>query len=157
MELLNQFTEQISSWPGVSVHPHRFGGTEFCFGHAEIGHIHPGGILDLPMPRAIHDALLKQGLAEEHHWVPDSGWITFRIKEVRDLKQGLWLARLSYLRYALKTSADPQAEFEREAQALQLSSTFAELLEKFVPGHSGIGSPTSQLSNEPDVWWQLGV
>jgi Family of unknown function (DUF5519) len=157
MELLNQLVEQISSWPGVSVHPHRFGGKEFCFGHAEIGHIHPGGILDIPMPRAIHDALLKEGLAEEHHWVPNSGWITYRMKEDRDLKQALWLARLSYLRYALKTSADPQTEFEREVRQLQLSPSFTELLEKFVPGFPAAGSPTGQLSNEPNVWWQLGL
>lgn len=158
MEFLNKLVEQISSWPGVSVGPHRFGGKEFCFGHAEIGHIHPGGILDIPMPRAIHNALLSEGLAEEHHWVPDSGWITFRIKCERDLKQALWLARLSYLRYALKTSDDPQTEFEREARALQLSSRFTVLLEKSVTGHdAGVGSQSNTLAGEPKVWWQLGI
>lgn len=157
MEILNQLVEQISSWLGVSVRPHRFGGKEFCFGHAEIGHIHPGGTLDIPMPRAIHDALLKEGLAEDHHWVPNSGWITFRIKGQRDLKQALWLARLSYVRYALKTSDDPQTQFEREAQALQLSPRFAELFKKLVPGYTPVGSQTGQLTNEPNVGWQFGV
>jgi hypothetical protein len=135
MELVNQLIDQISAWPGVSVQPHRFGGKEFCFGHAEIGHIHKGAILDIPMPRSIHDALLQEGLADKHHWVPDSGWITFRIHDQQGLKHALWLARLSYLRYALKSSTDPRAEFERERAALQLTPRFAELLEKFVPGH----------------------
>lgn len=157
MELLNRLVEQISSWPGVSVHPHRFGGKEFCFGHAEIGHIHPGGILDIPMPRAIHDALLKAGLAEEHHWVPNSGWITFRIKDERDLKQALWLTRLSYLRYSLKTSDDPRTEFAREVRALQLTPEFTELLEKLAPRHAASGSQTGHLSNARNVWWQLGI
>ena len=37
-------------------------------------------------PRSIRDALLAEGLAEEHHWVPNSGWITFRVRSEDDLK-----------------------------------------------------------------------
>jgi hypothetical protein len=33
------------------------------------------------------------------------GWITFRIRSEEDLKHALWLMRLSYLRYGLKTAA----------------------------------------------------
>jgi Luciferase len=79
MNHLREFQEQVSAWPGVSIRAHRFGGTEFCFGNAEVGHIHPDGIVDIPMPRPVHDALLEEGLAEPHRWVPDSGWITFRV------------------------------------------------------------------------------
>jgi len=50
--------------------------------------------------------LLADGLAEEHHWVPNSGWITFHVRNEEDLKHALWLMRLSYLRYALKKAAD---------------------------------------------------
>lgn len=157
MELVNQLLPLISSWQGISVRPHRLGGKEFCLGHAEIGHIHPGGILDIPMPRSIHDALLEDGLAEKHHWVPHSGWITFRIKDERDLKHALWLARLSYLRYTLKISNDPQAEFEREARALQLSPKFAALLKSFVPSCTPAAAHTEGLPNEPNISWQLGI
>src|SRR6266849_892421 len=85
---------------------HRFGGKEFRFGSAEVGHIHAGGIVDIPFPRSVRDALLAEGLAEEHRWVPNSGWITFHICSEEDLKRALWLMRLSYLRYTLKTAAD---------------------------------------------------
>jgi len=157
MDLLKELVEQISTWPGVSVRPHRFGGKEFCFGNAEIGHIHPGGILDLPMPRAIHDALLEEGLAEEHHWVPNSGWITFRMREQQDLKHALWLARLSYLRYAFKTSDDPRDAYEQETQRLQLSPRCAEQLEKFVPSHASTASQNIAMAGQPAHWWQLGL
>jgi luciferase-like monooxygenase len=124
---------EISSWPDVSVHPHRFGGKEFRFGSAEIGHIHPGGVVDIPFPRSVRDALLAGALAEEHHWVPNSGWITFRIASEHDLKHALWLMRLSYLRYALKISTDPRSLLEQESKKLLLSPQFKSLFEPFVP------------------------
>jgi Family of unknown function (DUF5519) len=129
---LKTFEEEVSAWEDVSVHPHRFGGMEFQFGDAEVGHVHTNGIVDIPFPRSIHDVLLADGLAEEHHWVPNSGWITFRIRSEEDRSHALWLMRLSYLRYALKTSADPQKLFEQETEKLRLSPRFKSLLEPFV-------------------------
>ena len=95
--------------------------------------MHTGGIVDIPFPRSIHDALLAKGLAQEHRWVPNSGWITFRIRSEKDLKHALWLMRLSYLRYALKRAADPRELFEQESKQLCLSPQFKSLLEPFVP------------------------
>jgi hypothetical protein len=80
---------------------------EFQFGDAEVGHVHTNGIVDIPFPRLVRDALLADGLAEEHHWVPNSGWITFQMRSEEDLSHALWLVRLSYLRYALKTATAP--------------------------------------------------
>src|SRR5882672_4657219 len=97
---LKKLEEEVSGWQNVSVHPHLFGGMEFQFGDAEVGHVHTNGIVDIPFPRSIRDALLADSLAEEHHWVPNSGWITFQMRTEEDLGHALWLMRLSYLRYA---------------------------------------------------------
>jgi hypothetical protein len=140
---LKKLEEEVSLWSNVSVHPHRFGGTEFRFGSAEIGHVHIGGIVDIPFPRSVHDVLLAEGLAEEHHWVPNSGWITFRIRSEPDVKHALWLMRLSYLRYAFKTAADPQRLFEQESEKLHLSDHFKSLLEPFVPKTAASAEPLS--------------
>ena len=32
--------QEVGSWEGVSVHPHRFGGVEFRLGRRELGHLH---------------------------------------------------------------------------------------------------------------------
>ena len=129
---LQQLESLVSSWPHISVHPHRFGGHEFRIGNAELGHLHSDGTLDIPFPLAVRDALLDEGLAQEHHWVPNSGWTTFRVRSENDLVHALWLLRLSYLRYALKTSPDPAKFFERENASLQLTPRFKALLEKFI-------------------------
>jgi hypothetical protein len=66
------------------------------------------GSLDIPFPRSVRDALLVDSLAGEHRWVSNSGWITFQMRTEEDLSHAVGLMRLSYLRYALKTSADPK-------------------------------------------------
>ncbi len=143
MKHLKRLEEEVSTWPNISIHPHRFGGREFRFGSAEVGHIHTGGIVDIPFPRSLRDALLKEGLAEEHRWVPNSGWITFHVRRDEDLKHALWLMRLSYLRYWLKTATDPRKLFEEESEELRLSPQFKSLLERFLPSNA------SQLVTEP--------
>lgn len=104
----------------------------FRHGSAEIGHIHPGGIVDIPFPRPVRDALLDEHLAEEHHWVPNSGWVTFRVRTEDDLQHAMWLLRLSYLRYALKMALNPRELFEREIEKLRLNTRFRSLLEPFI-------------------------
>lgn len=133
MSYLKKLEDEISTWSHISVYPHRFGGREFLFGKAEVGHVHMGGVVDIPFTRPVRDALLAEGLAKEHRWIPNSGWITFRVRTEPDLKHALWLMRLSYLRYLLKTATDQRKLFEQESEQLRLSLRFKSLLEPFVP------------------------
>jgi Family of unknown function (DUF5519) len=89
--------------------------------------------VDIPFPRSIRNALLAEGLAEEHRWVPNSGWTTFQIRSEEDLLHARWLMRLSYVRYAVKTASDPRGLLEQESGQLQLSPKFRSLLEPLVP------------------------
>lgn len=130
---MTNLEREVSAWPEVSVYPHRFGAREFRFRAAEIGHVHTGGAVDIPFPRAVHDALLEDGLAEEHRWVPNSGWITFHIRSDKDFDHALWLMRLSYLRYALKTAAEPHRIFEHDSEQLHVNHRYKSLLEVFLP------------------------
>jgi hypothetical protein len=145
VNFLRKVEQELLALPEVSAHPHRFGGREFRFGKAEVGHIHTGGIVDIPFPHSIRDALLAEGLAEEHHWVPNSGWITFRVRNEDDLKHALWLMQLSYLRYALKTASDPRGLLEQVSKELHLRPRFKSLLAPFVP-RTANQSATERLS-----------
>jgi hypothetical protein len=75
---------------------------------------------------------VADGLAEEHRWVLNSGWITFRIRSTDDFKHAVWLIRISYLRYTLKTASDPHRMLDEEAENLRLSSQYKALLESFL-------------------------
>jgi hypothetical protein len=143
MKHLKKLEDEVSVWPQISVHPHRFAGREFRFGSAEVGHVHTGGIVDIPFPRSVRDALLAEGLVEGHRWVPNSGWITFHVRSDEDLKHALWLMRLSYLRYLLKSATDPRKLLEQESERLHLSPQFRSLLEPLVP------KAANRFSTEP--------
>jgi hypothetical protein len=138
---------EVSSWRQISVHSHRFGGREFRLGDAEVGHVHVGGVVDIPFPRALRDALLAQGLAEEHRWVPKSGWITFRIRNDQDLKHATWLLRLSYLRYALKSASDPNELLERESEELRLDPRLKSVVGQMILRGVGV----SRSAADPQV------
>jgi hypothetical protein len=141
MNHVKRLEDVLSTWANISVRPHRFGGREFRFGKAEVGHVHTGGVVDITFPRAAHDALLGHGLAQEHRWVPGSGWVTFRIGSEQDFEHALWLLRLSYLRYALKTATDPHALLDEESKQLHLSAQFRSLLEQHIPAKHRALSP----------------
>src|SRR5690349_6156348 len=75
----DRIREAVSSWDGVDVAPHRFGGIEFRLGRRELGHLHGDRIADLPFPKRIRDELIAEGRARPHHVLPDTGWVTVPI------------------------------------------------------------------------------
>ena len=51
----------------------------------------------------------------------------YRVRGENGLQPALWFMRLLYLRYLLKTAADPLALVERESEQLHLSPRFRTL------------------------------
>jgi len=91
---------EVMSWPGVTSHPHRFGGVEFTLNHREIGHLHGDRLADLPFPARIRDELITSGRARPHHVLPESGWVSRWIRGPEDVGQVIALFRLNYERLA---------------------------------------------------------
>jgi hypothetical protein len=98
---LNGIVEQVVRWDGVSRHLHRFCGEEFRLGTAELGHFHPGGVVDIPFPVALRVRLVAAGHAEPHHVLPASGWTTVRLGR-QGPETALQLLHLSYLRQRVR-------------------------------------------------------
>lgn len=94
---LQTIIAEVTSWEGVTTASHRFGGVEFNLGNVEIGHLHSGGLTDIPYTKKIRDALVAEGQAQPHHILNESGWISFSVREDEDVKQAIRLFRLSYL------------------------------------------------------------
>ena len=132
MESVKRFAAEVSTWPHISVVKHRYGGQEFRLMNAQVGHVHEGGAVDIPFPRAIRDVLLAEGLASKHLWIPDSGWVTFRVQNEEDVEHALWLMRLSYVRYAARTAAEPTQFLQQELRCLRVTPTLISLLEEVV-------------------------
>ena len=86
----------VTTWPGVTAHTHRFGGTEYRLGKREIGHVHGNFQIDIPFPRRVRDKLVEAGRASPHHILPQSGWITFYLRESGDVERVIGLLRESF-------------------------------------------------------------
>lgn len=91
-----QITEAVLSWEGVTAHDHRFGGTEYRIGRREIGHIHGDYLVDIPFPKKVRDEVVAAGRAQPHHILPESGWISFYLREAGDVERAIALLRQSF-------------------------------------------------------------
>jgi len=94
--------EDVLSWPGVTAHPHRFGGskalsgTEYRLGKRELGHVHGDHLVDIPFPKNVRDEIIAAGRAEPHHVLPNSGWISFYLNESADVEKAIGFLRQSF-------------------------------------------------------------
>ncbi len=89
-------TSAVAEWEGVTVQPHRYGGTEFVIGRREIGHIHGNHLVDIPFPKAVRDHIVREGRADAHHILDKSGWVSLWLDEPVDIEEAIDLLRESY-------------------------------------------------------------
>ena len=93
-----QIEREIGAWLGVEARAHRFGGVEFRVNGHEIGHLHGERMADLPFPVRMREQLVAAGEAQEHHVLPQTGWVSYRIRGGGDVDGALGLFRKNYER-----------------------------------------------------------
>ena len=60
---------------------HGFGGTEFRFGISQVGDVYTEGIVELLLSARCGTRSWRKGFAEEHGWLPNSGWTAFVVRK----------------------------------------------------------------------------
>lgn len=91
-----QIQNTLLAWEGVEAAPHRFGGLEFRIGMREIGHIHGDWLVDIPFPTKVRDEIVSVGLAEPHHILPETGWVSLQLRKAQDIQVAIDLFKRSY-------------------------------------------------------------
>jgi len=91
-----QVIDTLLMWDGIEAHPHRFGGTEFRIGKREIGHMHGDSLVDIPFPKKVRDEIVAAGEASPHHILPETGWVSFYLRQDGDIKRAIDLLKRSY-------------------------------------------------------------
>ena len=87
---------ELTAWQGIEAQPHRFGGTEYRLGRREIGHVHGDWLVDIPFPVKVRQEVVAAGLAQPHHILPDSGWVSVFLHQPEDVVKAINLLRRSY-------------------------------------------------------------
>jgi luciferase-like monooxygenase len=88
--------KEAMSWDQVECGPHRFGGIEYRVGTREIGHMHGDALMDIPFPKRVRDQIVAAGEAQPHHVLPETGWVSFYIREEADIERAIRLLKRSY-------------------------------------------------------------
>ncbi|HXX69109.1 MAG TPA: luciferase family protein [Polyangiaceae bacterium] len=137
--LAERLVEDVREWPHLHERKEDYGAVGWSLAKGTIGHVHVGsGVVDVLFTRAIRDQLLREHLAEQHRYQPNSGWVTWRLKTGRDFDRARWLLRLSYLRRLSRPTQNEVAgaAFRRvkaEVSGLKLSDELRALVEHDVP------------------------
>jgi Family of unknown function (DUF5519) len=121
-------SEQISLWDDITIHPHKFGGIEFQLNGKEIGHIHNFGTMDILFGNKLREILVTEGVAKPHHIFPQTGWVSYYFENETEIKNALWLLRLSYLLNSLKQNVITNEQFESRIESLSVSSSIKEIV-----------------------------
>lgn len=116
MNALDAIRQEVLSWPGVTEEPHRFGGVEFRYGKRELGHVHGDYLADLPFPVRVRESLVAEGKAMAHHILPQSGWVSYPLRDAAAVPGALDLFRLAYERATAKQGAGAAPPSPEETQ-----------------------------------------
>lgn len=115
----------VMLWDGVTAHPHRFGGVAYRFGRVELGHVHGDLFVDVPLPRNLRDEVVREGAAEPHHALPDSGWVTVPLDAEADEVRAVGLLRRTYELALAQRARRDQAKRARRVSGLPYGLTDA--------------------------------
>ncbi len=92
----DKITKTVTAWDGVTAQPHRFGGVEYVIGKRELGHIHGDYLVDIPFPKKVRDEIVAAGRAQPHHILPETGWISFYLRQDGDVEKAIGLLHESF-------------------------------------------------------------
>jgi luciferase-like monooxygenase len=59
-KISDKLQQKLLSWPGVTIHDHRFGGIEFRVIGREMRHLHSDEMADLPYPKGVGKKLIAE-------------------------------------------------------------------------------------------------
>ena len=97
---------EVAGWPGVEERAHRFGGREFRVNGHEIGHLHGDRLADLPFSVKVREELVASGKARTHHVMPQTGWVSYPIRQSEDVAGALELFGRNYERLTARKKAE---------------------------------------------------
>ena len=116
----------------VELHQIRFDAVGFFVGRRQLGHIHPSGHIDLPLPQEIGLYLVVQGFLEHHRLHDGNGWFTHKLESEQDVNIAKWLIKLNHLLYEIKKRGLDDPITQKEFAAVEVCEVGRAVLQKCV-------------------------
>ena len=128
-EKMKALIESLLQLEEVELHKVRYDAVGFFVGRRQIGHIHPSGHIDLPLPQNVGLYLLDRGFVEHHRNHDGHGWFTHELHSAKDMDIALWLLKLNHLIYEIKKRGMGDPLTQQEMTNLDLCPTCREELQ----------------------------
>jgi len=103
-QITQTIKDEVLKWDGITVEPNRFGGIEFLVNKKEMGHLHGEKLADLPFQIEARNKLVAYGHALPHHIYPESGWVSYWIRNPGDIPAVVELFKMQYDRLKSKSA-----------------------------------------------------
>jgi hypothetical protein len=101
-ELNEELRRRILDLPGVSERQNTgIHEDAFFAGRTMFMHIHGSGHCDIRLSKLDQAHVLEEGKAHRHRWAPEQGYVTFHVREEKDLEPAMDLIRLSHEHFAV--------------------------------------------------------
>lgn len=98
LDWIDDIEEEVIRSLDCTVTVHKYGGSQFNYKTIEFAHLHSNGLLDVLLNRNLKQKLLEEGRILDHHVFPNTGWISFYIRERSDVDYAVYLLRIAYER-----------------------------------------------------------
>jgi len=127
---LRELVDAALALEGVAIHRIRGDAVGFFVGHRQLGHAHPSGHFDLPLPQELGDYMVEQGRVEHHRMQHQSGWFTHALHDTGDVIEAGQLIHLAHALYEIQARGpdDPLTRAELDALGLAESCRAALVL-----------------------------
>lgn len=129
---VEQLVSDVGHWEGVTVGTVRRNTLSFRINERELGHLHPDGRMDLPLPPMIRDQLVGLNQVEHHDQHHDSCWVTRKVENKEDIEQARWLLGLGHVLYLGYTLGWDNKATQEQQESLKLSSSLRSALQTTV-------------------------
>jgi len=109
-DLHEELRQKILDLPGVTERQNAgIHEDAFFVGRTMFMHIHGAGHCDIRLSKADQGRVLAEAKARPHRWAPEAGYVTFAVRNQKDLEAAMDLIRMSH-RYAVGQPSVPRTE-----------------------------------------------
>jgi hypothetical protein len=80
-------------------------------------------MVEIPFTKRVRKPLVAENRAQKQHVLPDSGWVSFFVREDSDVDHAVWLLRRSYLTKRLSRAGSVEERKEQQQMLMELNLT----------------------------------
>lgn len=118
---MHTLIRKVCALEEVELHQIRSDAVGFFVGKRQLGHIHPSGHIDLPLPMELGTLLCSSQKVVPHRLHENNGWFSHELHNADDIEISFWLLSLAHAVYMMRVHGWSDTQTQREIEHLSLT------------------------------------